>query len=143
MGNADEQTWEQALIADMREHDGRPTSGPLAGHPLMLMEGTGAKTGEPRHAVLTYSRDGEDYIVAGTAGGATKAPAWVANMRAHPDVTLEIGHDVSPARATIVGDEAERQRLWDAHVVALPWFADYPQQAQRAIPMIRLTPKAG
>ena len=92
MTNADELTWEQALIADMREHEGRPTSGPLAGHPLMLMQGRGAKTGEPRHAVLTYTRDGEDYVVAGTAGGSTKAPAWVANMRAHPDLTLEIGH---------------------------------------------------
>ena len=143
MTNADELTWEQALIADMREHQGRPTSGPLAGHPLMLMQGRGAKTGEPRHAVLTYSRDGEDYIVAGTAGGSTKPPAWVANIRAYPELTLEIGHRSFPAEATVVGDEAERQRLWDAHVATLPWFADYPEQAQRAIPMIRLTPKAG
>ena len=77
MGNADEQTWEQALIADMREHEGRPTSGPLAGHPLMLMQGKGAKSGEPRHAVLTYSRDGEDYIArARPAGRRSHRPGW-------------------------------------------------------------------
>ena len=140
MANADEQSWEQALMAEMREHEGRPTSGPLAGHPLMVMQGRGAKTGEPRHAILTYSRDGEDYVVAGTAGGSTVAPAWVANMRAYPDVTLEIGKRSFPARSTIVEDEAERARLWDAHVAALPWFAEYPEKAQRAIPMIRLTP---
>jgi F420H(2)-dependent quinone reductase len=141
MGNADEQSWERALIADMREHEGRPTFGPLEGHPLMLMQGRGAKSGEPRQAILTYSRDGQDYIVAGTAGGSTKPPAWVANMRAYPDVTLEIGHRSFPARATVVEDEdeAERQRLWDAHVVALPWFAAYPEQVQRPIPMIRLS----
>ena len=139
MGNADEQAWEQALIANMRENEGRPTFGPLEGHPLMLMQGRGAKSGEPRHAILTYSRDGEDYIVAGTAGGSTKPPAWVANMRAYPDVTLEIGHRSFPARATVVEDEAERQGLWDAHVAALPWFAAYPEQVQRPIPMIRLS----
>src|SRR5918993_1939594 len=140
MGNADEQDWEQALIAEMREHEGRPTSGPLKGHPLMLMQGRGARSGEPRQAFLTYPRDGEDYIVGGTAGGSTKPPAWVANMRGYPDVTLEIGHRSFPARATVVEHEAERQRLWDAHVAALPWFAGYPEQAQRPIPMIRLTP---
>jgi deazaflavin-dependent oxidoreductase (nitroreductase family) len=140
MANADEQDWEQALIANMREHNGRPTFGPLAGHPLALMRGTGAKTGEPRHAILTYSRDGDDYVVAGTAGGSTTPPAWVANMRAHPDITLEIGTRTVPVRATIVQDEAERARLWDAHVAELPWFAEYPEKAQRPIPMIRLTP---
>ena len=142
MSNADEQDWEQALIANMREHEGRPTFGPLEGHPLMLMQGRGAKSGEARHAILTYSRDGEDYIVAGTAGGSTKQPAWVANMRAYPDVTLEIGHRSFPARATVVQDESERRRLWDAHVAALPWFAAYPDQVQRPIPLIRLTPAA-
>ena len=140
-GNA--QAWEQALIADMREHDGRPTSGPLEGHPLMLMQGRGAKTGEPRQAILTYSRDGEDYVVAGTAGGSTKPPAWLANLRAYRDVTIEIGHRSFPARATIITDEAERQRLWEAHVAQLPWFAAYPEQARRPIPMIRLTANAG
>ena len=142
MGTADEPSWEQALITDMRAHDGRPTSGPLEGHPLLLMQGRGARTGEPRHAILTYSRDGEDYVVAGTAGGSTKPPAWVANMRVHPDLTIEIGQRTFPARATLVEDDAERQRLWDAHVAQLPWFAGYPEQTKRAIPMIRITPIA-
>ena len=83
--------WEEALIADAREHDGRPSSGPLAGHPLLLMFSRGAKSGERRRAILTYSRDGDAYIVAGTAGGAPTAPAWVGNVRADGDVTIEIG----------------------------------------------------
>jgi hypothetical protein len=43
------------------------------------------------------------------------------------------------ARATIA-DAAERERLWDQHVAALPWFADYPDKVGRIIPMVRLTP---
>ena len=48
--------------------------------------------------------------------------------------------DGEQALVAVVQDEAERQRLWDAHVSALPWFAAYPEQVRRPIPMIRLTP---
>lgn len=132
--------WEEALLADMGEHDGRPTSGPLRGHPLLVMHTTGAKTGAPRRAILTYSRDGDDYVVAASAGGSPKDPAWLANLRAHPEATIEIGRRSFAARASIA-DPDDRARLWERHVEALPWFGAYPEQAGREIPMVRLTPE--
>jgi hypothetical protein len=39
---ADADAWEDQLIAEMRAHDGQVTSGPLAGHPLLIMTSTGA-----------------------------------------------------------------------------------------------------
>jgi deazaflavin-dependent oxidoreductase (nitroreductase family) len=137
----DNETWERTLIADVREHGGRPTSGPLRGHPLMLMHSTGASSGERRRAILTYSRDGDAYVVAGSAGGAPRDPAWVANVRANPEVTVEIGSDTFEATPAVV-DGAEHARLWAQHVAALPWFADYPAQAGRDIPVVRLTARA-
>jgi deazaflavin-dependent oxidoreductase (nitroreductase family) len=139
MTDNDRGNWEKWLIADMREHDGRPTKGPLAGHPLALMHMTGAKTGQPRQSIVTYSRDGSDYVIAGTAGGAPKDPQWVSNLRANPDVDLEIGTQRVKARAQITSGE-ERRRLWDQHVEQLPWFGKYPAQTGREIPVIRLTP---
>jgi deazaflavin-dependent oxidoreductase (nitroreductase family) len=139
-GEFDQQAWEEALIADMREHDGRPTNGPLEGHPLLLMYVAGAKTGERRRTILTYSRDGDDYVVAGTAGGSPHDPAWIANVQAHPDVEVEIGMRSFAAVAS-VAQGADRGPLWDQHVAALPWFADYPAQTGREIPMVRLTAK--
>ena len=133
--------WEDALIAEMRAHEGNVTTGPLAGHPLMIMTSTGAKTGTPRRAVLTWSRDGDDYVVAGTKGGAPQDPLWVNNIRVTPEVTIEVGNRTVPATATIV-EGAERDRLWDAHVVTNPWFGDYPKKSGRTIPMIRLAPRA-
>jgi len=130
--------FEDALIADMRAHDGNVTTGPLVGNPLLIMMSMGAKSGEPRRAIVTYSRDGDDYIIAGTKSGAPTEPLWVNNLRANPDVTIEVGGRTLPATATIV-DEADRQRLWDAHVAALPWFGEYPEKAGRVIPVIRLT----
>jgi len=135
--------WEDQLITDIRAHGGRPSAGPLAGHPLMLMYSTGAKSGERRRSILTYSRDGDDFIVAGTNGGnADRHPAWLTNVEAQPNVTLEIGDQTVEATAQPV-DEPERTRLWDNHVAQLPWFGAYPEKITgRTIPVIRIHPKA-
>lgn len=133
-------TFEDDLIADMRAHGGAVTAGPLRGHPLLIMTSHGARSGEPRHAILTYSRDGDDYVVAGTAGGSPSDPAWVRNVAAHRDVTIEIANRTLEATATSVVDRPERDRLWEQHVDALPHFAAYPEQTGRVIPMVRLTP---
>lgn len=132
-------TFEDRVIADMRAHDGNVTTGPLAGHPLLIMTSTGAVTGQPRRAVLTWSKDGDDFIVAGTAGGSRTDPLWLRNLAANPHVTIERGNRVFEATATLV-PEPDRTRLWERHVDALPWFADYPRKSGRQIPLARITP---
>ncbi len=133
--------WEDDLIADIRAHDGAVTTGPLAGHPLLIMTSTGARTGESRRAILTFSRDGDDYVVAGSAGGAPTNPSWLPNVAANPDVEVEAEGRTFRARAT-VADGADRDRLWEQHVAMNPHFAAYPEQTGRVIPMVRLTPMA-
>lgn len=138
---AGELSFADRVIADMRAHGGVVTTGPLAGHPLLIMTALGAKSGQPRPALLTWSRDGDDYVVAGTDSGAPTDPAWVHNVKANPDVTLEVGGRTVRATASVAGGQ-DRERLWRAHVAALPWFAEYPAKAGRDIPMIRLRPMA-
>lgn len=138
MADWDPAEFENRLIADMRAA-AAVTGGPLAGHPLLVMTSTGAKTGEPRRAILTYSRDGNDYVVAGSASGAPTDPAWLLNVQADPEVTVEAEAREFRARAS-VADGAARDRLWERHVEALPHFAAYPEQSGRVIPMVRLTP---
>lgn len=132
--------WEDRLIADLRANGGELTSGPLAGQPLLIMMSTGARSGEPRRAILTFHRNGDDYVIAATASGAPTDPAWLHNLEANPAVTVEAQNEVFEATATIATGP-ERDRLWDDHVKALPWFADYPTQTGRVIPMVRLTPE--
>src|SRR5262245_62997213 len=100
----------------MRANGGQVTQGPLAGHPLMIMTSKGAKSGESRRAILTFSRDEGDYIVAGTAGGAPTTPAWVHNVEAHPSVAVEAGNETFDAPAEVVKQGAERDRPWAQHV---------------------------
>jgi deazaflavin-dependent oxidoreductase (nitroreductase family) len=133
-------TFEDTIRAEMRAHDGQVTTGPLAGHPLLVLTVEGAKSGIRRQTILTWSKDGDSFIVAGTAGGSPKVPSWVHNVRVHPEVTIEVGNRPSGATATVIDDGAEHDRLWNQHVAALPHFGAYPEQAGRVIPLVRLTP---
>jgi deazaflavin-dependent oxidoreductase (nitroreductase family) len=136
----DPAAWEEQLIADMRANGGRPSGGPMAGQPILLMFSTGAKTGERRRSILTYSREGDDLVVAGTASGSKENPAWVANVTKDPTVELEVGNETYRASATVYRDGPDRDRLWNQHVAQLPWFADYPSQVGgRVIPVVRLS----
>ena len=139
MTDSDPVAFEEGVIADMRAHGGEVTSGPLAGSPLLVLMSTGAKSGEPRRAILTFTRDADDYIVAGTKGGAPTDPAWIANLRAHSIVTVEVGGRTFGAKVSFAGGP-DRDRLWDRHVSALPAFAEYPKMTSRVIPVVRLTP---
>jgi deazaflavin-dependent oxidoreductase (nitroreductase family) len=89
--------------------------------------------------ILTFSRDGEDYVVAASKGGSPTDPVWLNNLRANPDVSIEAENRTFNAKATVV-DGAEHDRLWDAHVAKWPNFGEYPAKAGRIIPMVRLTP---
>ena len=142
MSEWDPEAFENALLEDMRAHGGQITTGPMAGQTILAMTSKGAKTGQPRRRILTFSLDAGDYIVAGTASGSPKDPKWLANLRANPKVSVEAGGRVAAATATIETG-AERDRLWQQHVAALPWFAEYPEKTGRVIPMVRLSPRAG
>ena len=131
--------WEEQLIADVRANGGRPSDGPLKGHPIAIMWTTGAKSGERRRSIVTYSRDGDAVVIAGTnSGNATKHPAWLANIEANPRVTLEVANETYEATAE-PAEGAERDRLWASHVAQLPWFGKYEEQITgRTIPVVKL-----
>jgi deazaflavin-dependent oxidoreductase (nitroreductase family) len=136
----DAQAWEEQLIADIRANGGRPSQGPLAGHPLLLMYTTGVKSGERRRSILTYSTDGDAFVVAGTnSGHKSEQPKWLPNVQADQNVRVEVAGEEFAATAT-EATGAERDRLWDQHVAQLPWFAKYGEQVtERTIPVVRLT----
>jgi deazaflavin-dependent oxidoreductase (nitroreductase family) len=132
--------WEEQLIADVRANGGRPSDGPLKGHPIAIMWTTGAKSGEQRRSIVTYSTDGDDVVIAGTnSGNATKHPAWLANIEANPRVTVEVANQTYEAIAQ-PATGAERDRLWANHTAQLPWFGKYEEQITgRTIPVVKLS----
>ena len=130
--------WTKNLIADIRAN-GRPTTGYFEGRPVLVLTTTGAKSGEPREAVVTFTRDGDDYIVVGSKSGEPEDPAWFTNLRANPLVTVEADGQTFQATAT-VAEGLDRDTLWDWHLAEHAQFADYPSKTERIIPIARLTP---
>ncbi len=139
MPEFDRAAFESALIADMRANDGAVTQGPMAGRPLLILGTTGVRSGEPRRAILLHLRDGDDYVITASNSGRATDPAWLGNIAAEPGVTVEAGGRIFGATARVT-DDPDRAALWSTLVAAYPMFADYPGQAGRTIPMVRLTP---
>lgn len=127
------------LIAEMRAHGGVPSEGPFAGRRLLILSTTGARSGEPRIAVLAYRLDGESMVVAGSKGGAPTHPSWYHNLRTRPVATVEVNNEVIQAAARIEAEGPERDRLWAEHVAEMPGFGEYPTKTDRIIPMVVLT----
>src|SRR5256885_3394000 len=136
MTTVDYNEFTRHLMDDIRQHGG-PTSGPMAGRPLMILTTSGAKSGEPRSAVVTYTRDGDRYVIAASKSGAPTNPQWFYNIKANPDVTVEAEGQKFNARATVTS-RAERDRLWAQHAEERPEFREYPKKTDRVIPMILL-----
>src|SRR6478736_3521493 len=136
---SDEAAWNERIIADFHEHAGQITQGRLAGADLLLMTSIGASSGEPRIAPLGYTRDGDRYVVVGSNSGLPRQPAWLANIRANPTVSVEVGVETFQGRATITTG-AERQRLWAAHVAAIPHFATYETMVERELQVVTIEP---
>ena len=130
--------WTKNLIADIRAN-GRPTSGYFEGRPVLVLTTTGSTSGEPREAVVSFSRDGDAYVVVGSKSGEPKDPAWFTNLVANPVVTVEADGLKFQAKAA-VAEGAERDAHWDRHVAEHPQFAEYPAKTDRIIPIARLKP---
>jgi deazaflavin-dependent oxidoreductase (nitroreductase family) len=109
--------------------------------PMLLLEHTGAKSGVKRTAPLGYIRDGENLVVVASKGGHPRNPSWFHNLRAHPEVTVQVGAERSPVRAR-VAQAPERARLWPAVLQAYGGYEDYQRRTSREIPLVILEPSA-
>jgi deazaflavin-dependent oxidoreductase (nitroreductase family) len=111
--------------------------GYFAGKPMLLLHTTGARTGAERVNPLLYLEEGERLYVFATKGGAPHDPDWLHNLRANPDVTVEMGAETFPARATVAA-RAERDRVYAEMSRRHPEFADYERATPRVIPVVRV-----
>jgi deazaflavin-dependent oxidoreductase (nitroreductase family) len=134
--STDYNAFNRTLIEKFRANGGKG-SGMFADAPLLVLTTTGARTGLPRVVPLVYSTDNGRLVVIASKGGAPTHPDWFYNLRANPVVTVEVGTETFPARATIP-EGAERKRLFDQMAAQMPGFAEYQRNTTRQIPVIVL-----
>lgn len=115
----------------------------MIGVPTLLLRSVGRRSGQPRTNALVYASDGDAYVVVASKGGAPTSPGWFFNVRANPDVEVQIGQDRRSARAEIVERGApDYDRLWrlvndNNH----NRFEGYQRHTSRPIPLVVLRPR--
>jgi deazaflavin-dependent oxidoreductase (nitroreductase family) len=110
------------------------------GLPVIIVTNTGNKTGAIRKTPLMRVKDGNNYVLVGSRGGAPTNPVWVYNLRANPDVQIRDEATVTSMRVREVQDANERARLWGLAVAAFPPYADYATKTRRTIPVFLAEP---
>ncbi|MFI5691933.1 nitroreductase/quinone reductase family protein [Kribbella sp. NPDC051586] len=116
--------------------------GPFENSRLLLLTTTGARSGQPRTAILGYYPDRDRVLVVGSAGGSPRHPAWYHNLLAQPEVTVDLGLFTYPATAVVLRG-AERDEVFARLVEADPGWGDYQARTTRTIPVVALVQRPG
>ncbi len=130
--------WNDRVIAEFRA-----TGGEVAqfGRDLVIMHTIGAKSGEERLNPVMGIRDGDAWLVTATMAGAPTDPAWAHNLRAHPDLDLEVAEDDGAATVRVHATELPepaRSEAWERFTERSAGFRDYATRTDRVFPIFRL-----
>jgi deazaflavin-dependent oxidoreductase (nitroreductase family) len=113
----------------------------ILGVPCLMLRTTGRKSGQTRTNSLVYAQDADRYVVVASKGGDPKAPAWLLNLRAQPEVEVQIGRTRFPAAALEIGQgDPDYARLWKlVNDKNGNRYDAYQQKTTRPIPLVALT----
>jgi deazaflavin-dependent oxidoreductase (nitroreductase family) len=113
----------------------------MLGVPTLLLRATGRRSGATRTNSLVYARDGDDYLLVASNGGADRPPAWLHNLRANPGVEIQIARERWKGTAKVVEPtDPDYDRLWSAvNKNNRDRYSAYQKQTTRAIPVIVVT----
>jgi deazaflavin-dependent oxidoreductase (nitroreductase family) len=127
------------VIEEFHANEGR-VGGNFAGAPLLLLHHTGARSGKSYVNPLVYLGDGDRYVIFASKAGAPTNPDWYHNLKANPQVKIEVGTETIDVVVSEAAGE-ERERLFQGQVDRMPTFAEYKEKAGgREIPVLVLTP---
>ena len=110
------------------------------GLPVIIVTNKGNQTGAIRKTPLMRVKDGDNYVLVGSRGGAPRNPVWVYNLRADNGVEIRDETAVYSMRVREVHDDGERARLWDLAVAAFPPYEEYQNRTSRKIPVFVAEP---
>lgn len=111
----------------------------LQGAPVALLTTTGRKTGQPRVSPLLYLREGNRVVLIASKGGASNNPMWYLNLKANPEVSVQIRDEVLHLNARDATDE-ERAHYWPKMARMYTSFDDYQSWTDRVIPVVICDP---
>ena len=125
-------------------HHSKGWIGANLGAPMVLMYTIGAKSGLSRVVPLQYyPAEPDGILVLASNNGQPKAPGWYFNLKAKPDIEINVGTKRLPVTARVVGkDDPDYPRLWQVvNKNNANRYAGYQKRTTRTIPVVALTPR--
>ena len=89
--------WNQQVMEQFHTSGGN-VGGQFAGMALLLLHTVGAKSNQLRISPLAYFKDGENYVIVASKGGAPTNPDWYFNILVVNDLP---GEQVWPSNISI------------------------------------------
>ncbi|MGA8331725.1 MAG: nitroreductase family deazaflavin-dependent oxidoreductase [Mycobacterium sp.] len=109
------------------------------GVPTLLLTATGRRTGRKLTSPLIFARDGDDYLIVASMGGAPRHPSWFLNLQAKPEADIQVKADTFPVVAR-AASATEKPRLWKIVTDVWPNYDVYQSRTDRDIPVVVLSP---
>ena len=63
----------------------------MEGCPVCLVTMTGHKSGKKKTIALMYTADKDNVLLVASLGGAPKNPVWYYNLKAQPEIEIQLG----------------------------------------------------
>jgi deazaflavin-dependent oxidoreductase (nitroreductase family) len=126
------------IIEEFRANQGR-VGGMWAGTTLILIHHIGARSGIERVTPVACSpQGGGRFAIWAANGGSPTHPNWDHNLKAHPEITAEVGAQAFTVLAREL-DGTARAELWPTLVSAYPQLAGAQDKTTRQFPVFVLT----
>jgi deazaflavin-dependent oxidoreductase (nitroreductase family) len=107
------------------------------GSHTLILTTKGRKSGEQRSTPLIYGRNGDDYVIVASKGGAPAHPGWYLNLSEDPEVDVQVKADRFKAHARTATPD-EKPELWDIMTGEWPDYDEYQRHTDREIPVVVL-----
>jgi deazaflavin-dependent oxidoreductase (nitroreductase family) len=107
------------------------------GTTTLLLTTVGRKSGKRYTTPLIYRKQGNVYVVVASKGGADDPPQWYENLKADPEVEVQVRGDRFSARARTATPE-EKPAMWQVMAETWPAYDDYQRKTERIIPVVVL-----
>ena len=132
-----------ALLGEEHIRAYRDTGGEVGylwnGVPTLLLTATGRRTGRKLTSPLIFARDGDEYLIVASMGGAPRHPNWFLNLQAKPEAEIQVKADTLPVVAH-AASATEKPRLWKIVTDVWPNYDVYQSRTDRDIPVVVLSP---
>lgn len=127
----------QEHVDRYRATDGEEGYSWQRGTRILLLTTRGRKTGVERTTPLIFEPHGDDYLIVASRGGTDEPPGWYVNLRAEPDVQVQIRGDVFRAHARDATAD-EKPEMWRKMAAVWPDYDEYQRKTDRQIPVVVL-----